>query len=137
MLKNAHKNQLLVVYQNKAINIVLASGRQDWTNIHVLYRFIQEDWHNKKISKLHDRFYLKLKLTKDSEQNQCKNKSFSGAVCFFVTGFRWEILKLISILEYHCIFLDLSVFQPKVSYFATDVKQHHRPTVSNRYSQEG
>lgn len=55
MLKNAHKNQLLVVYQNKAINIVLASGRQDWTNIHVLYRFTQEDWHNKKISKLHDR----------------------------------------------------------------------------------
>ena len=55
MLKNAHKNQLLVVYQNKAINIVLASGRQDWTNIHVLYRFMQEDRHNKKISKLHDR----------------------------------------------------------------------------------
>lgn len=55
MLKNAHKNQLLVVYQIKAINIVLASGRQDWTNIiHVSYRFMHEDRHNKKISKLHD-----------------------------------------------------------------------------------
>lgn len=33
-------------------------------------------------------------------------------------------------------FLDLSVFQPKVSYFATDGKQHHGSTTSNRYSQE-
>lgn len=43
--------------------------------------------------------------------------------CLFLSDrVRWEILNLISILKYHCIFLDLSVLQPKVSYFATDTE---------------
>ena len=122
MLKNAHKNQLLVVHQNKAINISISEwkARLDkytcFISLHAGKPAQQENF------KTSWSFNLKLKLTKDSEQNQCKNKSFSGTVCFFLTGFRWEILNLISILKYHCIFLDLSVFQPKVSYFATDGK---------------
>lgn len=137
MLKNAHNNQLLVVYQNKAINISISKwkARLDiytcFISLHAGRPAQQENF------KTSWSFDLKLMLRKDSEQNQCKNKSFSGAVCFFLTGFRWEILNLTSILKYHCIFLDLSVFHPKVSYFATDGKQHHGPTVSNRYSQEG
>ena len=122
MLKNAHKNQLLVVYQNKAINISISKWKarlDKYTCFISLHAGRPAQQENFKISRS---FNLKLKLTKDSEQNQCKNKSFSGAVCFFLTGFRWEILNLISILKYHCIFLDLSVLQPKVSYFATDTE---------------
>ena len=57
MLKNAHNNQLLVVYQNKAINISISKwkARLDKYTIIALYRFMQGDRHNKKISKLHDR----------------------------------------------------------------------------------
>ena len=112
MLKNAHKNQLLVVYQNKAINISISKWKarlDKYTCFISLHAGRPAQQENFKISRS---FNLKLKLTKDSEQNQCKNKSFSGAVCFFLTGFRWEILNLISILKYHCIFLDLSVLQP-------------------------
>lgn len=122
MLKNAHKNQLLVVYQNKAINISISKWKarlNKYTCFISLHAGRPAQQENFKISRS---FNLKLKLAKDSEQNQCKNKSFSGPVCFFLTGFRWEILNLISILKYHCIFLDLSVLQPKVSYFATDTE---------------
>ena len=125
-------NQLLVMHQNKAINISISKwkARLDkytcFISLHAGRPAQQENFQTSWS------FNLKLKLTKDSEQNQCKNKSFSGAVCFFLTRFRWEILNLISILKYHCIFLDLRF----CSHFATDGKQHHRPTVSNRYSQE-
>ena len=122
ILKNAYKNQLLVVHQNKAINISISKCKARLDKYTCFISHHAERPAQQENFKTSWSFNLKLKLTKDSEQNQCKNKSFSGAVCFFLTGFRWEILNLISILKYHCIFLDLSVLQPKVSYFATDTE---------------